>query len=175
MADAPKSTFELIVELIRALAWPILAVLVLISFWRPLHDTAVQIPDIVGRSDTITIAGLSLKVGRALRRQASPEVQEVLARLSPEGLKRVLGLSSSIWWDQGQEPMGQADVAELLRLGLVEEVSSAELQERNREDEKNFGYGVEITELGEQTQSFLQSVVAEFVQEVSRSAAALTE
>ncbi len=169
MSEQPKSKFELTVELIKATAWPGLTMIILITFWGPLRQTAEQFPYLVRRSDTITIAGLSLEVSRELRRQASPEVEEVITELSKEGIKRVLRLSGGSYWDKGSETHGRADYTELIHLKLVEEIAVDELERQNQEEGKNFGFGVRPTELGRQTQSFLQSVVAEFVQELDLS------
>jgi hypothetical protein len=166
--ETPKGRFELLVELVKATAWPMFAAAVLIIFWGPLHETAKEIPTLVGRSDTVTIAGLSLKVSHGLHQKASPEVQKAVGELSREGIERVLSLSSSSWWDKGSEVSGRSDYAELLRLGLVEEVSSSEVEVQNKRDKRDFGYAVRITELGKKVQSFLRSVVAEFVQELPK-------
>lgn len=169
MVEVPKSHFELFVELVKATTWPILVAVVLIAFWAPLRDTARQIPSLLSRSDTVTIAGLSLKLSPGLRHQASPDVKKVLAELSQEAIKRLLSMGSSTWWDVGEESRGRSENAELVRLNLVEEVPAHEIKKLNDRDQRNFCYGVRITELGRQTQSFLHSVVAEFVKELGHS------
>jgi hypothetical protein len=168
--ETPKSRLELLVELVKATAWPLFAAAVLIIFWGPLHETAKVIPALVGRSDTLTIAGLSLKVSHGLRQKASPEVQKAIGELSREGIERALSLSSSSWWDKGSEVSGRSDYADLLRLGLVEEVPASEVEAQNKRDQRNFGYAVRITELGKRVQSFLRSLVAELVQELPKEA-----
>ena len=90
MESPNKGKFELVVELIRALAWPTIAGLLLFSFWQPLQLTANLLPTIIDRSDSITIAGLSLKVGRELRSEAPPEVRAALAGLSLAGIEMLL-------------------------------------------------------------------------------------
>ncbi len=164
---AKKSRFELVVELVKAVAWPTLVALLLLSFWSPLQRTADLIPSIVGRSDTITIAGLSLKIGQGLRNKATPEVERVLAKMSKAGIERVLGMSESAWWDKGSIDFARAENKEIVALGLAVEVPTSEIEQRNAADKRNFGYAVRITALGKQTQAFLRSVVAEFVQELA--------
>jgi hypothetical protein len=167
----PKSRFELVVELIKAVAWPLIALILLIAFWTPLRQTTDLIPSIIGRSDTISIAGLSLKVSQGLKAKASPEVQRVLAKLSRSGVERVLRMSESAYWDRVPgRTYYKEDTADLLKLGLVSEVSAAEIDGLNAKEHRNYDYGVRQTELGKETQSFLQSVVAEFVEELGRQA-----
>jgi hypothetical protein len=170
MAKAPKTKFELFVELVQAMAWPLSATIVVFSFWTPLQDAARQIPSIVGRSDTITIAGLSLKVGQGLRQKASDAVKRVLDKLSPEGVKKILSMSQGSYWDKGNEYDGRNENSELVKLGLVDEVPANELDQKNGLEHKNFGYGIRPTQLGRETQSFLQSVVSEFVQQLGYAA-----
>jgi hypothetical protein len=165
-----KSTLELVVELIKALAWPLLAAVFLVSFWTPLHDTATLIPSIVNRSDTITIAGLSLKVGKALNQKATPDIELALGELSKDGVKRLLEMSDSSWWDKGNEAIAQTENAELVKLGLATEATADELATINARDHKNYGYGVRITDLGRRTQEFLRAVIAEFIKELPRTA-----
>lgn len=165
MAEAPKSRFELFVELVKAGAWPLLAAFVLLSLREPLVKTAEEMPSIIGRSESITIAGLSLKIGAALREKITPQIQAALAKLSGDGVAKVLAMSNGgAYWDKGHEEQGRADYEELLRTGLAEEVPGDQLDTLNRQDGRSYGFGVRITALGRATQSFLRSVVAEFVQ-----------
>jgi hypothetical protein len=92
-------------------------VIVLGSFWSPLHNIADQLPTILGRSDTITFAGLSLKVSPGLRAKAPPEVQTVLPRLSSGGLEKIMAMSSGgTYWDKGNAADGRAEYGELMAL-----------------------------------------------------------
>ncbi len=170
-AEAPtKSRFELIVELIKAVAWPLLAIVVLVAFWSPLRRTADLIPSIVGRSDTITIAGLTLKVGRGLKSKASPQVEKVLESLSKDSIAAVLGMPEGATWPPNSAASGRAQNAELIKLGLVVELPQNEIDDRNAKEHRDYVFGVRQTPLGKQTQVFLQAVVAEFVEELEREA-----
>lgn len=169
MAESPKKTnFELSVELTKALAWPLLAVVVLASFWSPLQRTADLVPALVGRSDTITIAGLSLKISQNLHSQASPEVREVLAHLSKAGVERILEMGESSYWNKDTGSRGRELNAELIKLGLEVELPQTELDTRNQREGRDYGYAVRRSALGEQTQAFLRSIVAEFVQQLPK-------
>lgn len=145
--------------------------LLLVVFWTPLHQFAGLIPSIIGRSDAITIAGLSLKVSQGLKAKASPDAEKVLSNLTILAIEPVLqmgGMGESIFFDQNYTAYGQEQFAELLKLGLVTEIPPSEIEHINIRDGSKYGYGVKRTELGRQTQAFLQSVVAEFVQELVR-------
>ena len=160
-AHPPKSRVETMTELLKAVAWPAIALVVLISFWSPLQRTAEQVPTLVSRSDSITIAGLSLKVSRELRTKASPEVQAVVAKLSRKGIEQVLALSEKSTWKPEDIENGREFTKELRALGLATELPPKELEALHA------GYGFTATELGRQTQAFLRAIVAEFVQELT--------
>jgi hypothetical protein len=114
--------------------------------------------------------GLSLKVGQGLRQKASDAVKRVLDKLSPEGVKKILSMSQGSYWAKGNEYDGRNENSELVKLGLVDEVPANELDQKNGLEHKNFGYGIRPTQLGRETQSFLQSVVSEFVQQLGYAA-----
>jgi hypothetical protein len=130
--------------------------ILLLSFWKPLQETANLIPSIIDRSDAITLSGLSIKIGERLHNKASPEVQDVLAKLSKRGIEKLLTTPSNGTSSWQQASYGRSDSAELLKLGLVAEVMRDE-----------YGYSVEITDLGQQTQDFLKSLIAQFVEELT--------
>lgn len=168
MPDAnPKSRFEIAVELVKALAWPVVVLIVLIAFWSSLHSIADSLPNIISRSETITIAGLSIKVSKGLSKQPSEQVKQAISKLSSEGFRRLLNSGGASFWDRPDVAIGKSDNAELLRLGLMEEVPSAELQDRA--NKRSYGYGVRLTPLGKETQNFLIEFVSSVTQELGKS------
>jgi hypothetical protein len=166
--NVSKSRYEITVDLIRALSWPFIFLLLLVLFWRPFHKIVNQFPNIVSRSESITIAGLSLKIQKSdIVQQPSDSVMTVLGKLSPEGIERILNNSSAIYWDKGHEEFGRRDNAELMQLGLMQEIPQDELYERNRQ--KNYGFGVRPTYLGVETRKFLIQLIAGFVKELKNT------
>ena len=151
--------FQLWVELVKALAWPITALIILICFWGPLQEIAGKLPTILGQSESITIAGLSIKVGARLKAQASPAIEAALSAMSPEDIKRLLSHSGSAYWNKGDETFGRNENASLVRLGLLEEVPASKLDPR-------YGYGISLTEKGKNVQNFLYQLIAEFADEL---------
>jgi hypothetical protein len=169
MSNNPsKSRFELIVELIKAVAWPLFAIVLLISFWRPLRSAVTQLPNIISRSETLSIAGLYLKVRRSLARQPSEEVKQALSKLSPDDLKRLQNFTST-WCEEQYASSCRADYAALVSLGLIEEVPESELKTQKDRSGTPYGFGVRITPKGKETQTLLNTLVSEFVQELERS------
>lgn len=164
-ANKPKTTFELIVELINGIAWPLFAFVLLIGLWGPLQSVATQFPDIIGRSETITIAGLSIKVGQGLKQQASGDVEKVLSNLSPDGLRKLIDNGNESYWDYGSETYAKNEVAELVRMKLLEEISGNEL----RGKDKKYAYGVRPTILGKNAREYVLKLISQFVGELKRS------
>ena len=150
---------QLWVEVVKALAWPVTALIVLICFWNPLQDIANRLPSILGQSESITIAGISIKVGARLKSQASPEIQGALSAMSPDDIKRLLPHSGSAYWDKNGFSYTKSENANLVRLGLLREIPTAELA-------SNYGYGIELTPKGKSVQDFLYQLIAEFADEL---------
>src|SRR6266550_448005 len=170
--EATKSRFELFVELVKAIAWPLLAAVVLVSFWHPLREAANQFPSIVSRSDTITILGLSLKIGPQLRQKAPREVQEALAALSADGIKTLIGMGRGRGNDihiSSVVTSGRGPYAELIKLKLAEEVPGLARADPTS-DPTYATYVLQITPLGVQTNDFLLSLIAEFIDELKLQA-----
>jgi hypothetical protein len=163
-----KSRFELMVELVKAVAWPLFASVLLISFWGPLRSAVSQLPNIISRSETLSIAGLSLKIRRGLTQQPSEEVKKSLSKLSPDDLKRLLNFNSTYCGEEYASSC-RADYAGLTGLGLIAEVPESELNQQTDERGKRYGFGARITPKGKETQTFLLALISEFVQELERS------
>jgi hypothetical protein len=174
MSDAttPKSTFELTVQLVAAVAWPFIALVVLVGFWQPLRGIAKALPDVVARSETITIASLSIEVGRGLRGKATPQVEKALAGIEPSEIPQLLNVRLPTCWMASEIQGIRVTYGGLLRQGLLEEVDDQPLCAALR---GNAGPGARVvrpTELGRQTQSFLFALVDQLVEEMTPPAAA---
>jgi hypothetical protein len=157
----PKSRFELFVEFIRVLAWPLFAFVLLYALWTPIRSIAALMPNIIERSETITIANLSIKVGRGIKRKASADVLKVLTEITPDGLRKLISSSDEAYWQADSKSYARTENAEIIRLKLVEEVSKKELG--------NYGYGIKPTTLGEETKEYVLVLVSEFVNELKRN------
>ena len=79
--DGPRGTFEIWVDLVKGLSWPLVALIVLFTMWTPLQRIAADLPDIIERSTSIKIGELAIEVDKGLGQKATPEVQEVLAKM----------------------------------------------------------------------------------------------
>lgn len=117
-------------------------------------------PHIIERSDTITIANLSIKVSHKLGQDLSPAVQSSLKRLSPKGIERLLLLPEDNRTAFFSKKSDAEEVAtpELINLGLVTVGPiSSDLSNTS-------GFSFDMTETGVQTRRFLWSVITEFIE-----------
>src|SRR5438874_2271708 len=74
-------------------SWPTFAVLLLVFFWKPLHQVGELIPRLVENSDTVTIGKITLQVRqnlKTLESQAGPEVRDALSGMEAEDALTVL-------------------------------------------------------------------------------------
>src|SRR5579862_8766251 len=70
--------FATMIEYIKALAWPTVALVFLLSFWTPLHQIMGVLPRLLQQSESISVSGVSLKVSKNIADQVSSEDKEVL-------------------------------------------------------------------------------------------------
>jgi hypothetical protein len=149
-------------ELAKALAWPLLALVLLMGLWSPLRESAKEIPTLLRRSEGLTIAGVSLRVREDLSRRASLEVRTVVARLSPESLQYLLSSNGNgMFLIGGGTSQLPRELGELAGLGLIEELPAEELPPQADS-------GFQMTPLGEEATSFLLVVVSEFVEQLAQ-------
>lgn len=87
-----KSSYEVTVMLVTALAWPAIVVLLLFIFRAPIQAVVAQLPSLMASSNTISVAGVSVQVDRKLRSQASAEALASMAALTGEGVRTLMRL-----------------------------------------------------------------------------------
>ena len=126
--------------------------------------TVRQLPELVSRSETITVAGLSIKVQSGLSQQVSDEVKQSVAQLSPEAISTLLTMQGSVYYPLESANFGITRYAELIELGLVAQLSEEELTTSS--SDRQYEFGVKITSLGTEAQSFLLSLISEFTREL---------
>ncbi len=168
LSTEKKTRFELIVELIKALAWPVFAMFIVLSFWIPLQKIMQKLPDIVERANVINIAGLSLEINQSLQLKGlnpSTNVKQVLSELTPNDISAVLALRGSASYPPESEASGRSDYDHLVSLGLYTEVSKQELDKGG----KGYSYGISITPLGTETRKYLLVLISEFLQQIDTS------
>jgi hypothetical protein len=169
-AEPNKSSVELATDFIKAIAWPLFALIFLISFWEPFQAAANMLPDIVNRSNTITIAGLTLQINRSLKlqnQQPSSEVKQVLADISPDDINKILATSGWRVWNAQEVDGGRDEYAKLVKLGVFREMTNQELQNRTEYAVRPV-YGVVNKPLGDETRDFLIALIAEFAQQLGQ-------
>lgn len=154
------------VELVKALAWPVFAFIILLSFWTPLREASRTLPGLLRRSEAITIAGLTIKLQGELRAKATPGVEQALARLRPEDIEELLNLRFVGCWDADSVNIQQIKdrYARLMQSGLLEEV--ADLGRCAPTQGVTFEYALGPSALGVEAQKFLFALLAEAASEM---------
>lgn len=150
------------------LSWPTFAILVLILFWSPLHRLGDMLPRMLEQSDTVKIGNVSIELRRniaTLQAQASPEVRDALAGMNADDAVMIVenNLTGDVTFigDPGDDlPKWK----KLVRLGLVRELSPAELRKRDEEEHdkpNSRTYGVTPTARYDKVFKFLTKVTFE--------------
>jgi len=154
-----KTHYEISVDLIKALAWPLFAVFLLFSFWKPLHTIINELPELIQRSKTVTVAGVVLEINQDLP-EPSEEVKTALAKISPEGVQELMRLSNESDYKNAPPSYIKVTYEELIKLGLFMEVPTENLKE-------DYIYGVQVTQLGRETQEYVYKLLSEFLTQLN--------
>lgn len=164
--EKSKTRFELMVEMVKALAWPVFAFIILLSFWTPLREASRTLPGLLRRSEAITIAGLTIKLQGELRAKASPEVEQALARLSPEDIEELLNFRFVGCWDADSTNIQQIKdrYGRLVQSGLLVEV--ADMGRCASTQGVTYEYALGPSPLGVEAQKFLFALLAAFLHEL---------
>lgn len=176
---------QVVLEYIKALAWPVFAIVLLVSFWQPLQDIAKVAPGLVSQSESIQIGSVSLKVKARLAKQASEAVQTVLRRLQPEDILEILSISTSYREKQAGGTMlvyddddgSKADrYARFAELKIVTALSGPELEVAKKTNERptHVTRGYRLSGLWDETYGFLIRLTLNVLEEADRQAEAQT-
>src|SRR5579863_8882023 len=136
-----------LLEYIKVLVWPLFAALILVSFWRSLHDMVSVFPSLLSQAESIEFKGMVFKVGKRAAAQASPEVRSALNNLTSNDIRELLETGGgTILFDKPDDENAQAKVMEVwkhfIQLGLATELSKSELDAKSREDRANYKFGL---------------------------------
>ncbi|SRR5712692_2297893 len=170
MADDGKTVnkITLLLDLIKALMWPVFAIVILVSFWRPLHEVATALPDLARSSESITIMGVSVRVGKRLAARASPDVREVLSKLSPTDVEFIitLGDTTEVKVD-GNDQSDKPRLESLTALGLFEKMSAQEIKAADENDQTTYWFAAKTTPRYGKVREFLIKWMSETFEELT--------
>jgi hypothetical protein len=151
-------------------SWPAFAVLMVVVFWTPLRRIGEVVPHLLEASDTITVGKITLQIRQNLKNlesQAGPEVRDALSGMEAEDAMTVLenNLENTQFYSGG---LGD-DIRRwqrLKRLGVVEELTPAELRKAEKENHEvanHYNYAVRPTAKYDKLHKFLARAVFEIV------------
>lgn len=85
-------SFELVIEFLKAILWPLLILFIFISLQRPLFDLVETLPFLINKSSEISVAGVSLKVNQKLQKEGSPKLRTAASHISKDALLYLINL-----------------------------------------------------------------------------------
>jgi hypothetical protein len=150
-----KSRYEISVDLVKALIWPLLIAIFFISYRQPISQTVQQIPSLLASSSELTIAGTKIQIDRRLRARTSTAVLQAMSQLSPDGMERLMDMV------RGTPVFGEKAIQryrdewqETISLGLVE------ITPWHGSDPEH-AYGLRVTSLGRDVQQLVFVLLSE--------------
>ena len=152
--------------LAKALAWPVLAAVLVVCFWRPLHTVADTFPQLLSRSEEFSIGGASFHLRKSLVDRASPEIKTVLDDLGPEEVRLILEVKPNdiVCYANPPSDGEKQPYMVLVKLGLFAWVTKEEAKEQVSQ-----GYpcvwGVSTTAMFGRTREFMITAISEVIQQ----------
>lgn len=159
------STLAAITDLVRAASWPLIVLVLLIVFWTPAHSAMNQLPEVLGRTSTVTIAGLTLEIDsrlEALGVEPSAATKTALQNVSASDVSLLMGFSNVA-------KRTYRDGAEAVRLQYRGLVTAGLLTEVPEQELAGASYGLELTQEGRDAIAFLNGVVAAVVAQLPKA------
>jgi hypothetical protein len=86
----PKETGTKGAEYVKALAWPVLAILLVFFFWTPARETAALLPELLRDSETIEVGKVKLGIKKSIAKRASEAVREALVDMKAPDVRLIL-------------------------------------------------------------------------------------
>jgi hypothetical protein len=161
--DSPNRTPHLY-SIIKALAWPALALVVLVSFWTPLHQLAAAVPDVIKNADTIKFKDFSVLAGKRLSR-APASVAQVLNNLTAEDIDFILTTDADDF-SVGEGAMSTDEREQydhLASLGLLKVLSEQEMKIKEAQNGQKSVFAANMTPLYKDVRRFLRKLMSETI------------
>jgi hypothetical protein len=155
MADETKSKLELLTNLLRVTLWPVIVVVIIIVFWKPIKG-------LIGNSDTITIGSLTIKVKNEIPKP-SPSVKEVLTKLTSKDVSELLYLGNDTSEYNGYDAgaLEDAPIDKMVNLKLLKGVEPFK-----GDTTKNY---YKVTRLGADTYTFYIELISVIGKQIDKS------
>jgi len=150
--ESQKSQYEVTVDLIRSIIWPLFIGSLLIIYNKPFTETVSQLPNLLATSSELSIAGLKVQIDREISSKTTPEVLNGLSKLSPDGIERLMNMTRSTpVFKKNELKQYENEWKELLALKLVEIIPWYD----------KYDYGMRTTIIGRDTQQFVFLIISQ--------------
>jgi len=154
------------VELVKALAWPVLVALIVVCFWTPLHKLVATLPQLLSESEELSIGGTSIRMRKSLVDQASPEMKNILYDLGPAEIRIILEVKPNdvVCYAEPPSPTEQQPYKVIVKLGLFAWVTKEEAKEQESQGYP-CGFGVSTTPMFARVRDLMITAISQVIQQ----------
>jgi hypothetical protein len=165
--ESEQTKVHWLIELIKASAWPCVAVFVVISFWGPLQASARLLPRLLQDTETIEVSGVKINVRNSIAERTPARVKVVLPKLSPAGIEYILE-NPQVSKARSTDPTLAPDVAELIGAGLCvpmtkEDLAAAAKKDSRADRKTKYLTGITCGDTYDEVREFLVSLIPDMV------------
>jgi hypothetical protein len=131
-SDPPRHGLSLLVDLVKGIVWPLLALTFFLIFREPIRRTIVLVPDKLEKADKANIGSLSWEIQQRAKEQGGSDLAARVGALSPAAIEELISTSrySSVGFlSTYEDPQGSRGytIPSDTRLKGFEELESAQL------------------------------------------------
>lgn len=152
-----------VTNLIKAVAWPLVVIVIFVSLKEPVSNILDQVPSLISRSSKITISGVTLEFKERLRAESPPELRKALGELSPEAIRLLIDAGNETHFEKKSNESDEfiSALYQLRAKGLFE-VAEGKL---NYEYCKTCDIRYEATPLGKDAYKIVKDVLIKLLEE----------
>jgi hypothetical protein len=163
---------NLALEFTKVLAWPLITLIVLTVFWKPIRDVARLLPSMLESTETLQVGSVSLRLRAQITRIATEEVRSILKQLDANTLRYILaedgGGVVTLYGEHNDEVQ---QLQTLIRLGLARIPTAEDMGGRSVDEEENADHVARFTTtaLYDDTRAFLLDLIPELISQYQRN------
>jgi len=163
--NSKKSNLELTIELLKVTLWPIIVLVIIVIFWKPLFLSISEVPNVINKSKSITIGSLSLRIEKNSVGKPPEVVKNILQKISTTAIDVLLSSNTQTeYFHQNEVLYGQERYKELIDLGMYEVMDTSHLGTDARNIK--FYYAVMPTDIGIETRKYLIGILNGLLKEI---------
>lgn len=83
-------TTESIISSLKVIAWPLVIIILVASFWNPIYNTIAQLPNLISSASKISVGPFTLEMERVAKAIGNESLGQLMGGLSPRAIELLI-------------------------------------------------------------------------------------